>query len=610
MRNLKSIILIFCICLPFLIFSCRYKDYDKKPVWEIGRYVIDEINSGEFTDIEKYIDHLVKEKPSTVNGKRILEELYQFVAERLSRRDMLDKWCSKEAPHHSSFIFRGVYYTVEAWKARGRGFSYTVTPEGRQKFYEYLELAEKDFEKAYSINPLDPNSSAFMIRVCMGISRSEFDMDIWFRRAIEADPASYNAYVKKTTYLRPKWHGTPEKDLAFSEYCYENAPPESIVHEIMLDYIIEKYKWTKNKKDYYNDPVNKEKIDDVVRRTLKDFPDSASLRIKLAQIETDQGNNQKAAQFYSDILEISPDNPEALRMRGQIYNGSLQKPDLAEADIMKALEVDPYGPHNYAELARISILKGKREEAIDYYTRAIEKSPKELRYYIMRGMIKMRDLQDYAAALKDFKEVLRMDNIFLPANFNIAICLEKMQQYEEAKKYCMKTLSILEARKPGEGVRSIPPAMAANYSRTLNAMRARLDFALRKKSRGTNETGEATDRLHAAMHQEQVDGLSVHEGYGLSEKSAIKVAGMAGSGPGSERAYLNMLCGPDGEKIKYRRTGSCCHFNSPNSPFAMLDMYEVTYDGLDKPVIVYLNMYDPPEGRLIPPAGLKMKNEM
>ena len=97
--------------------------------------------------------------------------------------------------------------------------------------------------------------------------------------------------------------------------------------------------------------------------------------------------------------------------------------------------------------------------------------------------------------------------------------------------------------------------------------------------------------------------------YGISEKNAIKVGGLSETGPKSERYYLNMLRGPKGEKVNYRRLGSCCHFESPNSPFAMLDMYEIIYKGINKPVIIYLNMYDVPNGKLIAPVGFKISNK-
>lgn len=103
-------------------------------------------------------------------------------------------------------------------------------------------------------------------------------------------------------------------------------------------------------------------------------------------------------------------------------------------------------------------------------------------------------------------------------------------------------------------------------------------------------------------------GVSDDETYGYSEKNAIKVGnGSVNSGPASERAFLNALRGPNGEKITYVRTGSCCAVKSDYSPFgaAMLDRYSIKYKGLDKPIILYLNMYDP--GVLQAPKGFTFR---
>ena len=258
MRNLKKIIFLFCFYLTVFLISCnssvkpamakivsseiinKYKDYDKKPVWVIGRDIINKLNAGEFEDVEEYIDYLVVQKPYTADGTRVLENLYQLVAERLLTSDIFDKWCVKEPAHHSSFIFRGNYYIVQAWKHRGSDLRYTITEEGRRLFAENLLLAEKDFNKAWSMNPADPNSAASMITVCKGLRRYEEEVDTWFKRAIGADSVAYYAYAKKQDFLRPKWGGTQEKDFAFAEYCDKKAPPKSVIHEIMLDYIIEK----------------------------------------------------------------------------------------------------------------------------------------------------------------------------------------------------------------------------------------------------------------------------------------------------------------------------------------------------------------------------------
>lgn len=98
--------------------------------------------------------------------------------------------------------------------------------------------------------------------------------------------------------------------------------------------------------------------------------------------------------------------------------------------------------------------------------------------------------------------------------------------------------------------------------------------------------------------------------YGYEETNAILVGGADyRQGPLYERAYLDQLTGPKGEKVTYTRTGSCCGFETEYGiqGYGMLDKYEVSYQGLEKPVILYLNMYDPHKGALIAPRGFMLK---
>ena len=96
--------------------------------------------------------------------------------------------------------------------------------------------------------------------------------------------------------------------------------------------------------------------------------------------------------------------------------------------------------------------------------------------------------------------------------------------------------------------------------------------------------------------------------FGTSEENPIRVAGLADGGPSSERAYLDRLRGPNGETVEYARIRSCCAFRTPRGIMdtGLLDVYEVTYPGLDAPVLLYLNMYDPPEGELAAPEGFTL----
>lgn len=103
-------------------------------------------------------------------------------------------------------------------------------------------------------------------------------------------------------------------------------------------------------------------------------------------------------------------------------------------------------------------------------------------------------------------------------------------------------------------------------------------------------------------------GITADSTYGYSPRNAVKVGGVD-TGPKNERRFLNALLGPNGETVTYRRQGSCCPVESKNGMMgmAMLDKYEVKYDGLEKPVIIYINMYDP--GILKAPVGFTFRQE-
>jgi hypothetical protein len=75
----------------------------------------------------------------------------------------------------------------------------------------------------------------------------------------------------------------------------------------------------------------------------------------------------------------------------------------------------------------------------------------------------------------------------------------------------------------------------------------------------------------------------------------------------NQRFFLNALAGPKGEKITYTKMENCCPFPTKNSDMGagFLDVYELKWEGLKKPVILYLNIYE--RGLLMVPVGLSLK---
>jgi hypothetical protein len=73
--------------------------------------------------------------------------------------------------------------------------------------------------------------------------------------------------------------------------------------------------------------------------------------------------------------------------------------------------------------------------------------------------------------------------------------------------------------------------------------------------------------------------------YGYTQENPIKVGGDAFGGPARERAFLDNLRGPNGEPITYERSGSLPVDET------ILDIYRISYEGLDEPINLFLDEY-------------------
>ena len=71
----------------------------------------------------------------------------------------------------------------------------------------------------------------------------------------------------------------------------------------------------------------------------------------------------------------------------------------------------------------------------------------------------------------------------------------------------------------------------------------------------------------------------------------------------NQERYLNALCGPNGEKVFFKKLEICCPFPTKNCEMGggFLDQYEITWVGLKQPKKLYLNCYE--KGDLMVPIG-------
>lgn len=88
----------------------------------------------------------------------------------------------------------------------------------------------------------------------------------------------------------------------------------------------------------------------------------------------------------------------------------------------------------------------------------------------------------------------------------------------------------------------------------------------------------------------------INLGFTTLEKSEINV----------ER-YFGALTGPQGQALSYNKVDTCCPFPSQRNDMGagLLDIYEVTWDGLATPKRIYINLYE--KGKVVAPKGFGIK---
>ena len=79
--------------------------------------------------------------------------------------------------------------------------------------------------------------------------------------------------------------------------------------------------------------------------------------------------------------------------------------------------------------------------------------------------------------------------------------------------------------------------------------------------------------------------VSSDDSYGLTVANAVKVGLDEKSGPEREAQYLKALRGAAGQPVRASRIGSAL------SGTTILHLYELSYEGLEKPVAIYLDVY-------------------
>ena len=209
------------------------------------------------------------------------------------------------------------------------------------------------------------------------------------------------------------------------------------------------------------------------------------------------------------------------------------------------------------------IMLNRYEAALPDLTQAIRLNPAYKKAYLNRGTTR-RHLTDYDGAIEDYNHAIQLDTAYGEAYYDRALVYDLLSKRETA---CF----------------DFDKALKLGYK---NAQ---------KKMQHCIESSTLDKNLHPIL---RLTKTADSDTYGFTETNPVKVGTGPEGGPDNQRAYLDLLRGPEGQPLKYERLELCCPYDSKHALFgkqAFLDKYQISYataGGEEKKAIVYISFYD------------------
>jgi tetratricopeptide (TPR) repeat protein len=201
--------------------------------------------------------------------------------------------------------FKARFYIRYAWDARGDGFADSVTERGWRLFAERLDLAEEALTRAHELDPNDPAPPTEMISVMMGKGGGRERMELWFRRAMAANPDNLDACEKKLFYLQPQWHGSLVDLLAFGQECRRGENWRGQIPFILCQAYESVAQRAPDRAEYYAQDQVWADVRSVNETYLSMYPDQRLVRARFMKLAAEAGKWDDV-QRHGDVLGDFP----------------------------------------------------------------------------------------------------------------------------------------------------------------------------------------------------------------------------------------------------------------------------------------------------------------
>ena len=158
--------------------------------------------------------------------------------------------------------------------------------------------------------------------------------------------------------------------------------------------------------------------------------DAASSEVERGLALLRQGNLEEAESIYRAILQVSPDQSEALHLLGVVQAQRQRLPEAAEL-IGRALELDPDNRAAHVNLGNVFKALRRNEDALVSYDRALLLDCDSADALNNRGAV-LGELRRHEEALASYDRALSINADYAEAQLNRSVSLAALGRHQEA----------------------------------------------------------------------------------------------------------------------------------------------------------------------------------
>ena len=292
------------------------------------------LKAGDLARVEALAQELEKDYiAGALTGDEYTDRLMDVLPDK-ARRDWegyLQKWRTSRPNSYIASFTLGIFYENVSRQLRGGKYAADMTAEQLAEEREYDNKAQVELESSLRLSNKPYPTYCVLIQTATSDRRKK---GAYFRSALQVDPYSLRAWHQYLSLIRPRWGGSTEQMKSLVAEALKSPLRESEKkHLVAIEYTLQAEDAAELKR--YQEAVF------LYRAAYQELPDKKNLwRLnKAGEVAKNAEFVDLALTIYGQVLDIDPENADALNARGQVYEFKKENLTLAFADYKRSADL-------------------------------------------------------------------------------------------------------------------------------------------------------------------------------------------------------------------------------------------------------------------------------